>query len=306
MADTSVLDAAWKAQGNSGDRPAGWFGTGGSSNNPNYGGGVNASAGSGNIQQQYMEAAKPAISSLQSSIPEIQSTYSTTRNQLTSSKQNLSERYKSILSDLSNRQNQEVTAQTKVTSGELGKRGITGSSTLAQQEIQGAVQPINQNYATLSTNTGLAQNEALQGIDNSIANLANQETSSIRDVYNTIGQLQTSSGQGGIQAALQQYAQQEQARQAAAQLALQQSQLEQSKAQQAFENNFQSQIQPLQLQQLRSQITRSNQPADTGLDLSGLMGLFGGSSQPSGGFSTNNTAYNPKQSQPNFNKYVSQ
>lgn len=288
--------SAYRASGGQGDTPEGYRADLRDNNDPNYG------TSPGGIQQQYMDAAKPAISSLQSSIPEIQNTYSTTRNQLQNSKQNLSERYKSILTDLSSRQTADVNSQTRVTSGELGKRGITGSSTLAQQEIQNAVQPINSQYATLSTNTGLAQNEALQGIDNSIANLANQETSSLRDVYNTIGQLQSSAGQGGIQAALQQYSQQEQARQAAAQLALQQSQMEQQKAQQQFENNYQSQIQPLQLQQLRTQIANANKPAaSSGLDLSALTGLFGGNvQQPVASSRSPYASY-----EPDYSKYVS-
>jgi hypothetical protein len=41
--DTAKLDALWRSQGNTGDRPVGWFGTGGSSDNPSYGTGQSAS-----------------------------------------------------------------------------------------------------------------------------------------------------------------------------------------------------------------------------------------------------------------------
>lgn len=40
MADTAKLDALWTRMGNTGDRPAGWYGEGGSAENPNYGGGM--------------------------------------------------------------------------------------------------------------------------------------------------------------------------------------------------------------------------------------------------------------------------
>jgi hypothetical protein len=66
--DTAALEALWRATGNTGDRPVGWFGPGGSPNNPNYGG-----AGGGDLastvagQFRLSDADKAALQQLKSS-----------------------------------------------------------------------------------------------------------------------------------------------------------------------------------------------------------------------------------------------
>ena len=65
-----------------------------------------------------------------------------------------------------------------------------GLLTMAQQEIQNAVTPVQQQYTTLGKNAAIDQTQAEQTLQNSIANLVPQETSDTRAIQNAIAQLE--------------------------------------------------------------------------------------------------------------------
>ena len=144
------------------------------------------------------KAAQPAISSLQASIPEVQQKFATQKTQLEGQKTPLKERYANLLADIKGQGKISEEAQTRITSGELGKRGIVGSSTLAGQEIQRAVEPIRAGLRTATKEIGLGQEEGLRGIENAITNLTGLEVDQVRAVTNAIAQLQSGAGQAGV------------------------------------------------------------------------------------------------------------
>lgn len=139
------------------------------------------------------KANQPAVQSLEASKPEIQSAYQQSR-------QTLTDRYQNLLDSIRGQGEQDVNRQTTITSNELGKRGIVGSSTLGQQEIQNATSPLRQKYTGLEKDASISQNEQLSG-------LTTQETADLRAIANSIAQLQSGAAQTGISQGIGQYQQ---------------------------------------------------------------------------------------------------
>uniref|UniRef100_A0A6M3KU32 Uncharacterized protein n=1 Tax=viral metagenome TaxID=1070528 RepID=A0A6M3KU32_9ZZZZ len=163
------------------------------------------------------KANEPAVASYQARIPEVQSAYTQARSQLQASQPSLEQKYQNLLDKIKGQQTADVAAQTNITAGELGKRGLTGSSTLAQQEIQNAISPLNVKYTGLTQETGLAQTDAMRELQNQIANLTPQEQADIFSINQAIGQLQSGAGQAGMTAGLNLYGTNLSAQQAAEQ-----------------------------------------------------------------------------------------
>lgn len=90
---------------------------------------------------------------------------------LKTQKTDLSTRYKDILESIKGEQTNAEQRQTVVTSNELGKRGITGSSGLAQQTISDALLPIAREFAGLRTNASLSETKDLNDLAYKIASL---------------------------------------------------------------------------------------------------------------------------------------
>lgn len=213
-----------------------------------WGNAPSSSSNSGGFQntvQQAIEmnqkANQPAVASLQASIPEIGNKYAQQRAQTQAQIEPLKQRYQTLLEDVKNQGQTQVNNQTKITNNELGKRGIVGSSTLASQEIQNAVQPIQGQIATNTKNIGLEQEQGLMALQNLLSGFTTAETADTRAVQNAIAQLQSGAGQAGVQQGLSMFQQQQQndlaekARAAA-------------QAQQDIENRRADQLFPLQLQ----------------------------------------------------------
>ena len=153
------------------------------------------------IQQQ---AVQPAVQSLQASIPEIQQSYATQRSQLEAQKDPLTARYDALIADISHRQGVAETGAIKTTSQELGRRGIVGSSGVADTALQQAVQPIQSEYAGLSTSAELGKQEGLQSIQEQLTNLTPLEVEATRNVNNAIAQLQSATTKDAVNQALSQ------------------------------------------------------------------------------------------------------
>lgn len=156
-------------------------------------------------QQMMIDANKPVVESLEASRPEIASKYQQTREQLQSSQAPLEQRYKDLLDSIKGNQAVAENRQTLTTNNELGRRGITGSSGVAQQEITNAVNPITQQYTGMAKETGLAREEGIRDIQNQIANLTPQETADMRGIQNLIAQLQSGAASQGAQQGLSLY-----------------------------------------------------------------------------------------------------
>lgn len=209
---------------------------------------------SGNFQdsvQQAIEmnrkANEPAIQSLQASLPEVTQRFEQQRQQTSAQIEPLKQRYDQLLADVKGQGQQQANKQTVITNNELGKRGIVGSSTLAQQEIQNATDPIYAQIASNTKNIGLEKEQGLQALQNILGGLTSQETDAQRAVTNAIAQLQSGAGQAGIQQGLSMY-QQQQAQK------LQEQQAAAQKAQQDLENAQNAQLFPIQLKSAQADL----------------------------------------------------
>lgn len=255
-----------------------------------------SSSNQGNFQdtvQQAIEmnrkANEPAVQSLQASLPEVSSKFDQQRQQTQAQIEPLKQRYQNLLADVKGQGQVQVNNQTRITNNELGKRGLVGSSTLAQQEIQNAVQPIQGQIATNTKNIGLEQEQGLLALQNILGGLTSQETEAKRAVQNAIAQLQAGAGQAGVQQGLSIYQQNQQNQIAEQARKAQADQL-------ARENALQDQLFPIQLQSAQADLQsklKANQPGAGGMTIEQLFGMTGGgaSAQPSTGLSVGrNTA----------------
>lgn len=151
------------------------------------------------------QAIAPAIESLKAQIPNIQKSYATQISQKQADIAPLNERYTSLINQIKGQGQTSVNKQTSVTAGELGKRGIEGSSTLAGQEIASATLPIEQQTQSLTQQTGLAQSADVKAIQDAIANLYNQQNVDVGNVSTNMANLQSGAGQTAVTNALAQY-----------------------------------------------------------------------------------------------------
>lgn len=87
------------------------------------------------------------------------------------SKVPLKQRYDDLLNSIKGNQTTSENRQILTTNNELGRRGITGSSGLGQQEITSAVNPITQQYTGLIKDTTGQENIDIANIDKAIASL---------------------------------------------------------------------------------------------------------------------------------------
>ncbi len=122
---------------------------------------------------------------------------------LEASKSPLQDRYKNLLDTIKGNQTVAENRQTVTTNNELGRRGISGDSGIAEQEITNAVNPITQAF------TGQYKDaSAQQGID-------------LSAIQNAIAQLQSGNPESSISSAIGVGGQEQQARQFAQSLAQQ-------------------------------------------------------------------------------------
>ncbi len=162
------------------------------------------------------EANKPAVQSLQASLPEIGQRFETARTQTEAQRKPLQERYSNLISEIKGNQASSENRQTVTTRNELGRRGLVGGG-LYDQTLTDAVNPITQQYTGILKDTGIAQEQGMQSIDQLIAQLTGQQVQEERGVNNSIAQLQSGAASQGIAQGSQQYQFNEQ--QAAAQRA---------------------------------------------------------------------------------------
>lgn len=155
------------------------------------GGQPNATGAQGN-QQSYIQSAidqmkkvnEPIVKSYEESIPETQKKFSAQSDSIKS-------RYDNLIASIKGNQGVAETRQTTTTNNELGRRGITGSSGVAQQEMTNALNPITQQYTGFLKEANTAQGEE------TAANVAG-ETDALRAIKNAIAQLQSGANSQGV------------------------------------------------------------------------------------------------------------
>lgn len=255
----SELDQIRKTPGGY-EKAVGQFNSTGSYGNSGSSGGSNQGNFQNTVQQAIemnRKANEPAVQSLQSSLPEIGNKYAQQRSQTQAQIEPLKQRYQNLLDEVKGQGQVQVNNQTRITNNELGKRGLVGSSTLAQQEIQNAVQPIQGQIATNTKNIGLEQEQGIQSIQNLLAGLTTQETEQQRAVQNAIAQLQAGAGQAGVQQGLSLFQQNQQN-------AIAEQARQQQLSQQARENALQDQMFPIQLKSAQADLAnklKTNTPS---------------------------------------------
>jgi len=155
--------------------------------------------------RQSREAVQPSIERLEATRPAIEQEYTTMGAQLQAREAPLKERYNILLDEVRGQQQRVEQRQQRVTSGEMAKRGILGSSTLAQQEIASALAPITSEYTGLLGRTGVARETDLLNLASQIAQMGVQKSQALRGVDVDVANLLAQAGMGGMTAGQQQY-----------------------------------------------------------------------------------------------------
>lgn len=104
-------------------------------------------------QQFQVQANQPAIQTLQKQ------------------QTDLDTQYKDLLDSIKGQQKVAEDAQTVATNNELGRRGITADSGVAQQQLASALRPIASQYQGLTANTGVQRQRELESLAAQIASL---------------------------------------------------------------------------------------------------------------------------------------
>lgn len=190
----------------------------------NRGGGGSGSPDYASIARQQLqlqqEANKPAIASLQASIPEIQSQTQANVARLQAQQAPLEQRYQSLLSEVTRQGQAQTLGEQKATANEFGRRGISPLSGIYENTMNERLAPISQWIANQSTGLGAQRESAIQQLQQLISQGQTSGINTVRDIQNQIAQLQAGGASSGLQNALSLYnSQASQAQNQAAQLA---------------------------------------------------------------------------------------
>lgn len=172
-----------------------------------------------------LEAVKPAITSLEASIPEIKTKFESAQAQVGAEKEPLKARYEQLLNEIRGRETSQVNDVTKTANREFARRGITADSTFAAEETTGRTAPIRGQAQSDILTTTFDRESKLREIDNTITNLTQSMVEAERDVRNTIGQIQATAGTEAANRAYDIYKTQQAEKQAALDRALQERQV---------------------------------------------------------------------------------
>jgi len=152
------------------------------------------------LNEFYISQNQPAISSLQSSIPEVQGAYNTQASYLKGQEAPLTERYKNLIQQITDTYGQQIKTTQTSQSQELGRRGIYGGG-LWDTSIQNAINPLAQSQATNLANVGISREQDLASLLNQQNTLTGQSVSDVRGIQNLIAQLQAGDAPGAVTAA---------------------------------------------------------------------------------------------------------
>jgi hypothetical protein len=178
-----------------------------------------------NQTEANMNAVKPAVDSLSAGIPELRQAYTQRQTQVQAEKEPLVQRYEQLLNEIRGRETSQVNEVTRNTNREMARRGISGDSTFASDELQGRTAPIRGAAQSDILTTSFDRESKLREIDNMITNLNSEMVQAERDIRNSIAQIQAQAGSAGVAQALQIFQMAQQQREAALDRALQERQL---------------------------------------------------------------------------------
>jgi hypothetical protein len=185
--ESGVWDDNYHSQMEAKERGSGGGGGGGG------GGGQSVADMAKELIKLYQESNKPAIESLQASIPEIGAKYAQTGDYLKKQVGTLDERYKNLLADIKGQGEQVLKRNEINTSQELGRRGISAEGGLFGKTINDVLDPINKYYAGQYKDVGLSNQSALDSLLNQISGLTTSQVEEERAVQNAIAQLKAGS-----------------------------------------------------------------------------------------------------------------
>lgn len=154
--------------------------------------------------QMQQEANRPAVASLEAGLPEVANRYSGAIQRTEGQRKPLEDRYANLIGEIKGQTGQQVNRATTSTANELGRRGIVGGG-LYDKEFESALNPINENSARLLKDTGISQEQGMQGLNELIAQLTGQQVTEERGIRNQIAQLQSGAASAGITGGQQQY-----------------------------------------------------------------------------------------------------
>lgn len=154
--------------------------------------------------QSRMNAIAPAVASLEASVPELQGIYQGAIGRVEAQREPLKERYQVLLDEITAKSGSQQAEQTRITNQEFAKRGISTTSTMAQQELAKNIRGI-QDAETLDKRGVVSEREQnLLELTNLAADLADKGVLATRDVRNMIAQLQAGAGNAAIDDTLNQ------------------------------------------------------------------------------------------------------
>ena len=156
-------------------------------------------------QALFAEANKPAIESLQASVPETKAAYGVAEQKIQSGIEPLKARYQSLLDELTRRQGVEEQQGGLALTREYGKRGVPVSSGMFDQNLIQNMTPIRQFYAGQSKDVGLGRESDLLAIANQLAQLPISQATDLRSIQNAIAAIQSGGSKDAITQAFNQY-----------------------------------------------------------------------------------------------------
>lgn len=149
-----------------------------------------AAAIANQMMEMQRKANEPAIASLQASIPEQQQKYETIAKGLEAKQTPLTQRYDALLKSVTSR-GAETLGQTAIyTAREMGRRGISTQSGLAEQLQAERARPIREQISSQEMQLGAEREAALQTLTEAITGVRTGGIEAARAIQNAIATLQ--------------------------------------------------------------------------------------------------------------------
>lgn len=132
---------------------------------------------------------QPITQQLESIKPIISQAYQQKQKTIEGQKASLTDRYKNLLDQITGRRTEDVTSTTRMTADELAKRGITSDSTVSQQEMKRAIDPVQKYYDTQLKEVELTKADELRTLEDQIANIPIEQQLAEADVLKEIASI---------------------------------------------------------------------------------------------------------------------
>lgn len=166
-----------------------------------------------NISGIFNQSYSPIEQALQKSRQATEASFGTQEKYLKAQQEPMKARYESLLGTLKGSQQTAEKRQSIATTSELGRRGISMDSGVAQQQLAEQLNPITESYAGESTRLGLQRESDLLNLASLIAQLPTQRASALSNLDLGIAQGRAGNIQNALALAQGLTTQGEQARQ---------------------------------------------------------------------------------------------